>query len=116
MRINEYNSLEEFTSEFIGEWSPSNGHWYGLDFTYNGKEYRLHTGSMYNETDTILEDGSTALFGVYRRKAVNEKSNRDYILLGEYSDMNTLLEKCYIEGKKFKEVIVDDLTKILGKD
>ena len=43
MRINEYNSLAEFTNEYIGEWSPSDGHWLGLDFAYSGKRYRLHT-------------------------------------------------------------------------
>ena len=48
MRKNEYKSLLEFTNEYVGEWSPSNGHWLGLDFLFNGTEYRLHTGSMSN--------------------------------------------------------------------
>ena len=39
MRINEYNSLEEFTSQYIGEWGPSDGHWLGLDFIFRGNEY-----------------------------------------------------------------------------
>lgn len=116
MRINEYNSLDEFKNEFVGEWSPTNGHWYGLDFSYKNEEYRLNTGSMYNEENTILEDGSIALFGVYHKnKDINNK-NRDYILVGEYSDIESLLDLCYIDGKKFREVIMDDSTRILGKD
>ena len=31
MRKNEYTSLEEFTSQYVGEWGPSDGHWFGLD-------------------------------------------------------------------------------------
>lgn len=116
MRINEYKSIDEFKSEFTGEWSPSNGHWYGLDFRYNGVVYRLNTGSMYNEIDTILEDGSIALFGVYQKKTDDDETSQEYILLGEYSDMNTLLEARCIGGREFKEVIMDDSTQILGKD
>lgn len=48
MRVNEYNTLGEFTNEYIGIWNPSEGHWYGLDFKYDDTVYRLHTGSMYN--------------------------------------------------------------------
>ena len=51
MRINEYNSLDEFTNEYTGIWNPSNGHWFGLDFKYNGVTYRLHTGKMHLEND-----------------------------------------------------------------
>lgn len=116
MRINEYQSLDEFKNEFTGEWSPSNNHWYGLDFCYHGAEYRLNTGSMYNKVDTVFSDGTVALFCVYRKKDDNDKTANNYILLGEYPDMYSLLEKCFIEGRKFKEVIMDDSTKILGKD
>ena len=33
MRKNEYNSLNEFLTQYIGEWAPSEGHWFGLDFS-----------------------------------------------------------------------------------
>jgi hypothetical protein len=52
MRINEYHSLEEFLSEYIGVWNPSGGHWFGLDIRYNGVTYRLHTGKMYRQEAT----------------------------------------------------------------
>ena len=110
MRINEYNSLKEFTDEYTGVWSPSSGHWLGLDFKYQDVEYRLHTGAMYNSENTILPDGRIAKFGIYYLK------NNEYELIGEYADMNDVLEKCMINGKKFKDVIMADSTEILGKD
>ncbi len=34
MRKNEFESLEQFLSQYTGEWNPSEGHWLGLDFIY----------------------------------------------------------------------------------
>ena len=53
MRKNDYNSIDEFTSQYTGEWAPSEGHWFGLDFSYNGREYRFNTGSMFNRQSMI---------------------------------------------------------------
>ena len=114
MRINEYKSLNEFTSQYVGEWAPSNGHWYGLDFLYHGTEYRLHTGSMYKNGNTILPDGREAMFGLYK-KIIKELYGK-YELLGEYADMHDLLESRVIEGRSFAEVIMDDYTELLGQD
>ena len=120
MRINEYNSLDEFTSQYIGEWAPSEGHWLGLDFSYKGKEYRLHTGSMYNTENTILHDGREAMFGLYTKSTeIHETSfaeNYRYNLLGEYADMAGLLSSKDICEIPFKEVIMDDSTELLGQD
>lgn len=116
MRINEYNSLAEFTNEYIGEWSPSDGHWLGLDFAYSGKRYRLHTGAMYNAQCTVLPNGKEALFGVYIFNENRDIKCREYLLIGEYPDMNSLLDNCFIDGKKFREIIMADDTEILGKD
>lgn len=113
MRKNEYNSLLEFTNEYVGEWSPSNGHWLGLDFLFNGTEYRLHTGSMYNEEDTVLPDGRVAVFGLYK---LTNKENHTYDLLGEYADMQELLKSDVIDNTSFKDIIMYDETVILGKD
>lgn len=55
MRKNEFNSLEDFTSQYTGVWAPSEGHWFGLDFSYNGIEYRFNTGSMYEEKKTSFD-------------------------------------------------------------
>jgi len=119
MRKNEYSSLEQFVSEYTGKWEPAEGHWLGLDFKYNGNIYRLNTGSMYSEQETLLSNGKTALFGIYRRNALSKihyPDMSDCELLGEYADMSDLLESTVIEGLKFKLVIMDDNTEILGKD
>lgn len=55
---------EQFLSQYTGEWSPSDGHWFGLDFGWRGQEYRFQTDSMYHPTNTVLPDGREARFGV----------------------------------------------------
>lgn len=104
MRKNEYNSLEEFTSQYIGEWSPSDGHWLGLDFKYNGKEYRLSTGAMFNDSE------SDCMFYLYYN---NENT---YELLGAYKNMDDLLDSKVIEQTAFASIIMNDDTELLGQD
>ena len=118
MRINEFNSLDEFVSQYVGVWGPSDGHWYGLDFSYHGVEYRLHTWSMYKDEIKILPDGREAVFGVYRRviDEVHSEEAFDYELLGKFADMHDLLESRVIEGRPFSDVIMDDSTQLLGQD
>ena len=29
---------EQFLSQYTGEWSPSDGHWFGLDFGWRGQD------------------------------------------------------------------------------
>ena len=112
MRINEYTYLEEFTNQYTGEWNPSEGHWLGLDFSYNNKTYRLHTGPMFNSTDTILENGEPALFGLYQ---YNSDYN-NFQLLKEYATMDDLLNSYIIDNRPFSEIIIDDSTELLGQD
>ena len=115
MKKNIFNSLEEFTSQYIGVWGPSDGHWFGLDFSYNGIEYRFNTGSIYEKHNTILPNGKEAIFGLYR-KDNNPKAKRKYILLAEFADMEDALSSTSIEGIAFKKIIIDDSTEILGQD
>lgn len=115
MRKNEYNSIDEFTSQYVGVWGPSDGHWFGLDFSYNGNEYRFNTGSIYEKNDTILSDGREALFGIYRKDS-NSNAAKEYVLLEEFADMEDALKSTCIEGIPFKQVIMDDNTEILGQD
>ena len=112
MRKNEYNSLEEFMSQYNGEWAPSEGHWFGLDFLYEGIEYRFNTGSMFNKHSTVLADGRKAVYGLYRK--VN--SPEGYILLEEFATMDDVLVSRCIGGVEFKKVIMDDSTELLGQD
>lgn len=117
MRKNEYTCIEDFTSQYVGEWGPSDGHWLGLDFLYNGVEYRFNTGSMYNPVDTILPDGRTAIFGIYKKiKPDSNEYQRNYELLGEYASMDDVLSSTVIENTPFKDVIMDDNTELLGQD
>ena len=114
MRINEYNSLEEFINEYNGIWNPSEGHWLGIDFKYDNMIYRMQTGPMYQQKITILPDGRDAVFGIY--KQVDAEKSNHFELLGEYADMNDLLDSSVIGNRKFKDIIMDDATEILGKD
>jgi len=117
MRINEYNQLEQFVNEYTGIWNPSEEHWFGLEFKYKGNIYRLSTGSMFNEQDTILPDGRTAVYGIYILKDISAYPDMTSCeLLGEYADMKDLLSSKVIDGIEFCEVIMDDQTEILAKD
>ena len=75
MRINKYNSLEKFTSQYIGEWAPSDNHWFGLDFSYNGTEYRFNTGSMYEQQNTVLPNSKKSI-AVVKRMNTKEIVNK----------------------------------------
>ena len=118
MRINEYQSLHEFISQYTGVWGPSEGHWLGLDFSFAGNEYRLQTGSMYEANDTILPDGRVAVFGLYIKQpdALKQKNAPEYKCLGEYANMDDLLRSNVIGKRPFKEIIMDDTTELLGQD
>lgn len=115
MRKNEYESLEQFKSQYVGEWNPSGGHWFGLDFVYRGTEYRFHTGCMYDEP-SLLPDGRDVLFSIYSKKEYPSTDKREYILLGAFANMNDVLASTVIHGRPFKEVIMDDDTEIVGQD
>ena len=83
---------EQFLSQYTGEWSPSDGHWFGLDFGWRGQEYRFQTDSMYHPANTVLPDGREARFGVYK------KEGSAYALIGEYATPQEALAQCRIQG------------------
>ncbi len=116
MRKNEYTSLNQFTSQYIGKWNPSEGHWFGLDFIWHGNEYRFQTDSMYNPNNTILPDGREAIFGLYKKNCPEEVNKRDYELLGEYAEMQDVLQSCVIGGIPFADIIIDENTELIGQD
>ncbi len=116
MRKNEYNSLKEFTDQYIGEWGPSDGHWLGLDFYYRGNEWRFQTFRMYKEQPTILPDGREAIFGLYRKLAEPTSDGHEYVVLGKYATMEEMLESTVILDTPFSQVIMDDDTELLGQD
>ena len=111
MRKNEFAKLKDFTSQYTGTWNPSDGNWYGLDFYYQGNEYRFHTGTMYASEDEVLEDGREVLFGLYLK--IDSSS---YTLLAQFATMDEVLESNAIENTPFKKVILDNETELLGQD
>jgi hypothetical protein len=110
-----YESIEEFKSQYIGEWSPSDEHWLGLDFEYNGVEYRFQTYPMYTEEITVLPDGREAIYGLYKK---NNDTNQEheYTLLDEFATTDEALESACIDGIKFSTILMDDKTEITGQD
>jgi len=71
---------------------------------------------MYNRNDTILPDGRTAIFGIYRKNSVLDDKNHEYTLLGEYATMDEVLLSTVINNTPFKDVIMDGNTELLGQD
>lgn len=119
MRKNELNSLDELKSQYTGIWAPSEGHWFGLDFYYNGNEYRLHTGSMYDDNEAVDPNGVVRQFGLYRKTKKADPKHPGiflYELLDEKSSIDELLCSTVIECIPFCEVIMDDETVLLGQD
>ena len=114
MKKDRYASIDEFKSQYTGEWDPSVGHWLGLDFLYKEKEYRLQTGPMYSAEATILADGREAVYGLYNKQIA--KSGCQYCLIEEFATIEDLLASTCIDGKKFEVVIVDNDTVLLGQD
>lgn len=107
MRINEYRMLEEFTAQYTGEWSPSDGHWFGLEFRYEEHEYRLHTGVMYDCDPEHNSKGREILFGLYAMN-FHASEGEQFIRLASLASMDDLL--CYtgIGNRPFQEVIMDE--------
>lgn len=119
MRKNAYNSLDEFLSQYIGVWGPSDGHWFGLDFLHNGVEYRLNTGTMYGEKDITDDKGNVIQFGLYRKTNIKDPKHPDtylYELLEEKESVSALLDSLVVGGIPFRVVIMADDTELLGQD
>ena len=114
MRVNEYNSLEEFTSQYIGEWAPSDGHWLGLEFRYKGEDYRLHTGAMFSNEPKYNPHGEEIVFRLY--KVVSSSNGSTFVQLAAFSSMKELLKYSGIDSRPFSEIIMDDNTQMTGKD
>ena len=122
MRKNDYNSLEEFIGEYSGIRNEKYDIVYGIDFNFNGKLYRMTMDQM--EPDSLRKEFEKKLnkkLGKYEVALVDFNASSDfqygeYQFIGWYSDVYDLLENCYIDGIKFKDVIMSDNTIIEGKD
>ena len=117
MRKNQYKKLDEFIFEYEDYRDPANGKFMGIEFEYNGKFYRMCREPL--DACQKSEDGFLLEYDVMQ--IVTSSGNylddeMEYLPIGWYRDLNDVLENCLIEGKKFKEVIIDDCTEILGQD
>ena len=123
MRINEYNDLDEFIDEYYKgvemPWQSSDGkrRYMGIEFSYNGVYYRMCREPGEDDEMPKLPDGRIGRYDVMIcHWAMPEYNDDDFIHIGWYSDLDDVLENCIIDGRKFKDVIMDDSTKIEGKD
>lgn len=115
MRINEYNNLQEFIDEYDIIVKYDVRRMYGIEFIYNNIYYRMCLEPIAEEDLPILNDGRRGKYDVMIVHDI-KSSNPKYELIGWYADMEDLLENCIIQDKKFKDVIMDNDTKIVGKD
>lgn len=105
MKKNEYNCLDDFLAEYTGKRDPANNQWYGLEFLYKGHYYRLDvSGGQFSLMEIIFAKGETY------------PSIAEYRMIARDQKMTDLLEEIVVAGKKFKEIIIDDETELLGKD
>lgn len=123
MRINEYNNLSEFIDEYATgksfSWQNKDHkeRYMGIEFSYNDVYYRMCREPGKDSEMPILPDGRMGRYDVMIcHWAMSQYKDDDFVLIGWYSDLNDVLENCIIDGKKFKDVIMDDSTKIEAKD
>lgn len=123
MRINEYNNLDEFIDEYYKgtemPWQSSDGkrRYMGIEFSYKGVYYRMCREPGEDDEMPRLLDGRIARYDVMIcHWAMPEFDDDKFVMIGWYSDLNDVLENCIIDGRKFKDVIMDDSTRIEGKD
>lgn len=122
MRKNDYKSINEFIGEYSGKRNDKYNKLYGLDFKFNGKLYRMTMDQM--EPDDVRQKFESKLkrkLGKYEVALVDTNIDSDfrfneYHFIGWYDDIYDLLENCFIDGIKFKDVIMNDDTIIEGKD
>jgi hypothetical protein len=125
MRINEYNSLEEFIYEYESGRSIPSDHlerrkYMGIEFKYNGVYYRMcREPEPKDEKEiVILPDGRNGKYDVMilHCERTGYPLSESFELIGWYADLEDVLNNCVLQGKKFREVIMDDGTEILGQD
>lgn len=123
MRINEYNSLDEVIDEYAYgrqmPWNSKDGktRYMGLEFSYNGVYYRICNEPLEEDEFPILEDGRKGKYCTYIMHVwMPEFEDDDIVELKWYADLYDALDNWIIEDRPFKEVIMDDNTKIEGKD
>lgn len=123
MKQNIYNSLDEFIDEyaygksFSWQNDDKKQRFMGIDFSYKGIVYRMCREPGEDNEMPRLNEGKVGRYATYimHNLMKNEKDDSQ-ILLGWYCNLNDVLENWVIDGRKFKDVIMDENTTIEGQD
>ncbi len=114
MRINEYETFEQFYEEYNYDRDVFQEHYIGLEFKYANNYYRL--GHDYSNDDS----NHPYKYWVYELEENSDGQKiylkSDWINVGQFKNLDDALDNWIIEGKPFREVIMLDDTQILGKD
>lgn len=123
MRINEYESIDDFIFEYEKgkEFSWQNAEkrecFMGIEFKYCGKYYRMCREPFSDEERPLSKNGKHCFYDVLLIDCNGlYPQNNGYELIGWFEDLYDVLANCFIEGRPFKDVIMDDSIKILSKD
>lgn len=117
MRKNEYENLKQFYDEFSEKPNPNGDTSIGVEFVYNKIYYRMcHEPEWANlpKDESVKQYG----FAVYEVDWYGEifNPNFTYIVIGLYHNLDEVLENCILQGRKFKDVIIDDEIEIVCRD
>ena len=123
MRINEYNDLQEFIYEYeSGRSIPADKldrqKFMGIEFKYNDVCYRMCREPRDDKDTVVLSGGRIGQYDVMilHCEKTGYPLSESFELIGWYADLNDVLNNCIIQERKFRDVIMDDQTEILGKD
>ena len=123
MRVNEFIELKDFIYEYeSGRSIPADNldrqKFMGIEFKYNDVYYRMCREPLDENEKVIFSDGRTGQYDVIllHCEKTGYPQSESYELIGWYADLDDVLENCMIQGRKFKDVIMDEQTEILGKD
>lgn len=117
MRINYYSNLQQFYDEYSDIPIANIRKFIGIEFIYKNKYYR-----MCNEPKgsgvPCDSNGTELSFAVYEVDWHGNicGHNFTYTPLGFYHDLDEVLDNCIIQGRKFKDIIMDDNTEIISQD
>ena len=114
MRVNEYQNLNEFIYEYdSGRYSSDENcgrKFMGIEFLYKKVYYRMCREPIDDEKNGIYQ------LSIMRCEKLGYPVSDKFEIVGSYKNIYDLLENCTIDNKKFKDVIMDDKTKILSQD
>ncbi len=120
-----YDDINDFIREYSCEYNEEFEVRWGMDFTYNGKKYHL---CRYPMEGAELKRKFSKIVGkdlfqcnyevalIDSTLPQDELSFRAVHYIGWYTDIYDLIDNCEIEGKKFKDLLLNHELVVTGKD